>query len=56
MEDEERRHDHHTSMDYHYKLRGIVIHLGAAEAGHYYSLVRHDGQWLLFDDSRLSKF
>jgi ubiquitin C-terminal hydrolase len=30
--------------------------LGAAEAGHYYSLIRTDSKWMLFDDSRISEF
>lgn len=33
-----------------------MVHLGAAEAGHYYSLISSNGKWLLFDDSRISEF
>lgn len=42
-EEVQRRHEHHSSTEshlYQYRLKGIVVHLGAAEAGHYYSLIR----------------
>lgn len=33
--------------DYQYKLKGIVVHIGSAEYGHYFSYIRGDnGQWL----------
>ena len=36
---------------YKYKLRGIVIHLGTAEFGHYYSFTKLDGSWYEFNDT-----
>jgi ubiquitin carboxyl-terminal hydrolase 34 len=61
MEDEEqqRRHENHSTTEshlYQYRLTGIVVHLGAAEAGHYYSLIRSNDKWIVFDDSRISQF
>ena len=41
----------------HYSLRGVVIHNGMAEAGHYTSLIKcPDGNWLSADDTLLSPF
>lgn len=40
-----------------YELKGIIIHSGHAESGHYYSLIRdHTGGWFKFDDSRVTSF
>ena len=36
---------------YQYKLRGIVIHFGTAESGHYYSFIRDNEMWLEFNDT-----
>ena len=35
---------------YLYGLRGIVIHAGTAEIGHYYSYIYHEGTWVEFND------
>jgi ubiquitin C-terminal hydrolase len=36
---------------YDYKLRGIVVHYGSAEAGHYYSYIKDEKkQWHEFND------
>jgi hypothetical protein len=37
-----------------YKLRGVIIHNGSAQAGHYFSFIRRSSQWLCFDDRRVS--
>jgi len=40
-----------------YKLVGIVIHSGNADAGHYYSYINiEDNKWLEFNDSYVSEF
>ena len=41
-----------------YALGGVVIHLGIADAGHYYSLIRdrQTGQWLEFNDTTVKPF
>lgn len=33
-----------------YKLKGIVIHMGNAEGGHYLSLIRDGDNWFEFND------
>lgn len=40
-----------------YRLRGVVIHMGEAGGGHYYSLIRTDsGEWCKFDDEQVDPF
>lgn len=37
-----------------YRLRGVVVHSGQANGGHYYSFIRSDrgdGKWYKFDDT-----
>ena len=49
---------------YAYRLRGVVIHKGIAQGGHYYSLGRvpdneddgGDGKWYKFDDESVTPF
>lgn len=50
---EEMRDDEY----YHYKLRGVVVHSGTSDAGHYYSFIKQhsqsqnkNGQWYEFND------
>lgn len=42
---------------YEYKLRGVVIHMGTSESGHYYSLIK-DGKdnWFEFNDNTVTLF
>lgn len=43
--------------DYEYKLKGVVIHYGISQAGHYTSYVRTDEKnWNYFDDEKISQF
>jgi ubiquitin C-terminal hydrolase len=43
--------------EYNYILKGVVVHSGTAEFGHYYSFIRHEeDKWLRFDDSKISSF
>jgi Ubiquitin carboxyl-terminal hydrolase len=39
-----RKRDIKTRSYYSYKLRGIVIHTGTAESGHYYSYIGNNDQ------------
>jgi ubiquitin C-terminal hydrolase len=41
-----------------YTLGGIIIHLGFADAGHYYSLIkdRKTNKWFEFNDSDVQEF
>lgn len=43
-----------------YDLKGVVIHLGTADSGHYYSLIKDSSrkpeEWLEFNDTIIKKF
>ncbi|CAD8095799.1 unnamed protein product [Paramecium sonneborni] len=42
---------------YQYKLKGVVVHKGTAQYGHYYSLINtKDEKWLKFNDSIIEDF
>lgn len=42
---------------YQYKLRGVVIHVGTADSGHYYSLIKTNAErWLEFNDNLVKPF
>lgn len=44
---------------YEYKLKGVVIHIGYADSGHYYSLIQErsgEERWLEFNDTVVRKF
>ena len=36
---------------YQFRLRGVVIHAGTAESGHYYSFIRENNRWYEFNDT-----
>ena len=40
---------------YAYRLRGIVIHTGTAESGHYYSYISNNKAWIEFNDIWISQ-
>jgi len=39
-----------------YKLVGVVVHSGTAEAGHYFSYIRASDRWLEFNDSNVKLY
>jgi ubiquitin C-terminal hydrolase len=39
-----------------YSLKGVVIHSGTSEGGHYYSLIKQDGKWFKFNDQSVTFF
>ena len=45
---------------YQYKLRGVLLHSGTSESGHYTSLIcdryNSEEKWFEFNDSRVSPF
>jgi len=42
---------------YEYRLVGVVVHTGGAEAGHYYSFAQSsDGKWWEFNDTKVEAF
>ena len=42
--------------DNKYRLSGITVHLGSAESGHYYSIIKVGEKWLEFNDKKVSEF
>ena len=46
---------HYSDDYYNYKLKGVVIHHGRAEQGHYFSYIRgQEGGWFEFNDTVVS--
>lgn len=41
---------------YQYRLKGVALHVGLAEAGHYYSIVREGQKWLKCDDEAVMDY
>ena len=37
-------------------MKGIVIHSGTSESGHYYSIIKEGKEWFKFNDQSVSKF
>jgi ubiquitin carboxyl-terminal hydrolase 9/24 len=56
--------DEYPADYFEYKLTGVVIHLGSADSGHYYSLIQdqeltdipEDKRWYEFNDTFVSRF
>ena len=49
----------HEKDYYEYKLKGVVVHQGTAEYGHYYSYIninKDKEKWLEFNDSLIKDF
>ena len=52
MEVEEIKYKNKNKADYCYKLKGVVIHTGTANYGHYYSFINiKEDKWREFNDS-----
>ena len=49
---------HYSDDYYNYTLKGVVIHTGTADSGHYYSLIKKDDcqqtDWIEFNDTNVS--
>ena len=49
-----------TESYYKYKLKGVVVHFGTAEQGHYYSFIEDreskKGGWFEFNDTVVRDF
>lgn len=39
-----------------YKLKGVLVHSGTSEFGHYYSFIFSNGKWIEFNDTKVSEF
>ena len=37
-----------------YELMGIMVHRGSYHGGHYIAVSKRDGEWLKFNDERIS--
>ena len=58
-EDKKRVHDFEYPEEYYsYSLRGVVIHMGEANSGHYYSYIKdtQEGKWYEFNDTTVTEF
>ena len=58
---EERLRFEEKPKDYfQYNLKGIIIHMGECDSGHYYSLIkdreRKNNQWYEFNDNIVKNF
>ena len=48
---------HGKSKEYYkLKLKGIIVHSGTPDVGHYYAILKRNNNWVKFDDSRVSSF
>lgn len=46
-----------SSNYFSYRLKGVVIHSGSADSGHYYSFIENkDGRWFEFNDEKVTQF
>lgn len=45
-----------TQSYYEFKLKGMIIHEGSADYGHYYSLIKADNAWYEFNDKVIKYF
>jgi ubiquitin carboxyl-terminal hydrolase 34 len=41
---------------YNMKLKGVIVHSGSADVGHYYLITKRNDYWYKLDDSRSSIF
>ena len=46
----------HASDYYQYDLKGVILHLGTGESGHYTCLIRDNNEWYEFNDSKVTEF
>ena len=41
---------------FQYRIKGVLVHLGTAESGHYYSYIRNEDSWFEFNDALVVPF
>lgn len=47
---------HQPKEYFQYRIKGVLVHLGTAESGHYYSYIRNGNTWLEFNDASVVPF
>ena len=48
---------HGKDKDYYkLKLKGVIVHSGGPEVGHYWTISKKDASWVKFDDSKVTVF
>jgi hypothetical protein len=58
-EDQKAIHDFNLPDNYYkYKLKGVVVHYGTADGGHYYSYIKERGndKWYEFNDTNVREY
>lgn len=55
-QDEENLDMLRNNAGFLYRLKGVLVHSGNAEFGHYYSYVLIDGRWTELNDTKVSEF
>lgn len=59
-EEEENKIEMKPDSYYKYRLKGVSIHTGTMNSGHYYSIIQDrknsDGQWYKFNDRVVTKY
>jgi ubiquitin C-terminal hydrolase len=36
------------------KLKGVIVHCGSADFGHYYTIIKKENKWIKYDDHKIS--
>ena len=37
-------------------MKGVIVHSGTPDVGHYYAIIKKNNNWVKFDDSRVTTF
>ncbi len=57
LSSEDEREAKHPPEYFKYQLRGVVVHTGSADSGHYYSFIdNRKGAWFEFNDEEVLSF
>ena len=54
---ENEKNDISSTHEYDFKLKGIIVHIGSLDSGHYYSIIRDDkDSWYRFNDDTVEVY
>jgi ubiquitin carboxyl-terminal hydrolase 9/24 len=57
VKDEKEEKEASNEANFKFKLRGVVVHTGSADSGHYYSFIDNkQGCWFEFNDEEVMPF